>query len=75
MFVLFVVPISHFYVVTFTYTFWEILQWLKKIGAVHLIKSYGSEGRMYPKVPKVKYLVLSKCGTKYQKVESNTNLI
>jgi len=40
---------------------------LKKIGAVHLIKSYGGEGRKYPEVPRVKNLVLPKCGTKYQK--------
>jgi len=39
----------------------------KKIGAVHLVKSYGGEGRRYPEVPWVKYLVLPKCGTKYQK--------
>ena len=47
----------------------------KKIEAVHLIKSYNDEGRKYPKVPMIKYLVLPKCGTKYQKVEPNTNLI
>ena len=40
---------------------------IEKIGAAHLIKSYGGEGR--------KYIVFSKCGTKYQKVEPNTNLI
>ena len=47
---------------------------LKKIGAVHLIKSYGDEGRKYPEVPRVKYLVprvkylvLPKCGIKFQK--------
>ena len=48
---------------------------IEKIGAVHLIKSYGSEGRKYPEVYRIKYLVLSKYGTKYQKVETNTNLI
>ena len=41
----------------------EILQWLKKIGAVYLIKSYGGEGRKYLEIPWVKYLVLPKCGT------------
>jgi len=40
---------------------------IEKIGAVHLIKSYGGEGRKYPEVPRVNYLVLPKCGTKYQK--------
>ena len=40
---------------------------IEKIGAVHLIKTYGGEGRKYPEVPRVKYLVLPKCGTKYQK--------
>ena len=48
---------------------------IKKIGAVHLIKSYGGEGRKYPKVPRVKYVILPKYGTKYQKVGPNTNLI
>ena len=48
---------------------------IEKIGAVHLIKSYGGEGRKYPEVPSVKYLILPKCGTKYQKVEPNINLI
>ena len=40
---------------------------IEKIGAVHLIKSYGSEDK--------KYLLLPKCGTKYQKVRPDTNLI
>ena len=31
---------------------------IEKIGAVHLIKSYGGEGRKYPEVSKIKYLVL-----------------
>ena len=39
---------------------------IEKIGAVHLIKSYGGEG-LHPEVPRLKYLVLSKYGTKYQK--------
>ena len=47
--------------------FIEILQWLKKIGAVHLIKLHDGEGRKYPEIPRVKYLVFTKCGTKYQK--------
>ena len=52
------------------------LQRLQKIGAVHLIKSYGGEGRKYLKVPRIKYLVLPKCRTnKYQKVGLNTNLV
>ena len=46
---------------------------IEKIGAVHLIKSYGDEGRKYLEVSRIKYLVLPKCGTKYQKVGSNTN--
>ena len=48
---------------------------IEKIGAVHLIKFYGGEGRKYPEVLRLKNLVLSKCGTKYQKVGPNTNLI
>ena len=32
----------------FLFLLWEFLQWLKKIGAVHLVKSYGGEGRKYP---------------------------
>jgi len=48
---------------------------IEKIGVVHLIKSYGSEGGKYLKVLRIKYLVLPKCGTKYQKVGPNTNLI
>ena len=40
---------------------------IEKIDAVHLVKSYGGEGRKYPEVPIVKYMVLSKYGTKYQK--------
>jgi hypothetical protein len=38
---------------------------IKKIGAVHLIKSYGGEDRKYPEVPGVKYLVLPKSRTEY----------
>ena len=41
----------------------------------HLIKFYGDEGRKYLEEPSIKYLVLPKCGTKYQKVGSNINLI
>ena len=48
---------------------------IEKIGAVHLIKSYGGEGKKYLEVHRIKYLVLLKYGTKYQKVEPNTNLI
>ena len=48
---------------------------IEKIGAVHLEKSYGSESRKYPEVPSMKYLVLPKNGTKYQKVGPNTNLV
>ena len=40
---------------------------IEKIEVVHLIKSYGGEGRKYTEVPRVKYLILPKCGTKYQK--------
>jgi len=39
-----------------------------------MIKSYDGEGRKYPEIPRVKYMVLPKCGTKYQKVGPNTNL-
>ena len=48
---------------------------IEKIGTVHLIKFYGGEGRQFLEVPRIKYLVLPKCGTKYQKVRPNTNLI
>ena len=48
---------------------------VEKIGVVHLIKSYGSEGRKYPEVPRIKYLVLPKYETKYQKVGPDTNII
>jgi len=48
---------------------------IEKIGTVHLIKSYGGEDRKYPEVSKIKYLVLPKCGIKYQKMGSNNNLI
>ena len=47
----------------------------KKIGVIHLIKSYGGEGKKYPKVPRIKYLVLPKYRTKYKKVGLNNNLI
>ena len=39
---------------------------IEKIGAVHLIKFYDGEGKKYLEVP-IKYLVLPKCGIKYQK--------
>ena len=56
---------------------------IEKIRAVHLIKSYGDEGRKYLEVskikylevPRLKYLVIQKYGIKYQKVGPNTNLI
>jgi hypothetical protein len=38
---------------------------IEKIGAVHLKKSYGDEGRKYPEVLRIKYLVFPKYGTKY----------
>ena len=38
---------------------------IEKIGAVHLIKSYGGEGRKYLEILRIKYLVLPKYGTKY----------
>jgi len=47
---------------------------IKKIGAVHLIKSYGGECRKYLEIPRIKYLVLPNCGSKYKKMRSNTNL-
>jgi len=47
----------------------------KKIGVVYLIKSYSGEGKKYLEVLGIKYLVLLKCGIKYQKVELNINLI
>ena len=47
---------------------------IEKIRAVHLIKSYGDEGRKYLEVPRIKYLVLPKYRTKYQKMGPNTNL-
>ena len=39
---------------------------IEKNRSHHLIKSYGAEGRKYPEVPRVKYLLLPKCGTKYK---------
>jgi len=38
-------------------------------------KILGGECRKYLEVTRIKYLVLPKCGTKYQKVGPNTNLI
>jgi len=43
---------------------------IEKIETIHLIKSKDGENRKY-----IKYLVLPKCGIKYQKMEPNTNLI
>jgi len=40
-----------------------------------MIKSYSDEGKKYPEVPRVKYMVLPKCETKYKKLRLNTNLI
>ena len=48
---------------------------IEKIGVIHMIKFYGGEGRKYPEVPRIKYVVLLKCGTKYKKVGPNNNLI
>ena len=48
---------------------------IEKIGAVHLIKLYDGEDRKYLEVPRIKYLVLPKYTTKYQKMGPNTNLI
>ena len=48
---------------------------IEKIRAVHLIESYGGQGTKYLKVPRLKYLVVQKYATKYQKVGPNTNLI
>jgi len=40
---------------------------LEKIRAVHLTESYGGQGSKYLEVPRLKYPVVQKCGTKYQK--------
>jgi len=48
---------------------------IEKKGAIHPIKFCCDEGRKYLKVAKIKYLVLPKYRTKYQKVGPNTNLI
>ena len=48
---------------------------MKIIGVVHLIKFYDGKNRKYLEISKIKYLVLLKYGTKYQKVGRNTNLI
>jgi len=45
---------------------------IEKVRSVHLIKSYGGQGRKYLEVPKLKYMAVQKCGTKR---ETNTNLI
>ena len=54
---------------------WEFLQWLKKVRVVHLTESHGGQDSKYLEVPTLNYLVVQKCGTKYQKVEPNTHLI
>ena len=46
------------------------LQWLEKIGAVHLIKSFDHEVRKYLELSRIKYLIFLKCRTKYQKSET-----
>ena len=48
---------------------------IEKIRALHLTESYGDQGMKYLKVPKLKYLMVQKYKTKYQKVGPNTNLI
>ena len=48
---------------------------IEKIWAIYLIKSYDGEDRKYSEVPMVKYMILPKYGTKYQKMRPNTNLI
>ena len=48
---------------------------IEKMGADHLIKSYSGEGRKYLEVFRIKYMVLLKYETKYQKMGLNTNLI
>ena len=48
---------------------------IEKIRMVHLTESYGGQGRKYIQVPKLKYLVVQKCRTKFQKVGPNINLI
>ena len=54
---------------------------IEKIWDIYLIKSYDGEDkndgedRKYSEVPMVKYMILPKCGTKYQKVRPNINLI
>ena len=47
----------------------------KKIRAIHLTESYVGQDRKYLELPRLKYLVLQKYGTKYQKLGPNTNLI
>jgi len=50
---------------------------IKKMRDIHLIESYGGQGRKYLRVSRLKYLylVVQKYGTKYQKKWLNTNLI
>jgi len=40
---------------------------LEKIEVVYLIKFYGGEGRKYPEVPRIKYLILPKYGNQVSK--------
>jgi len=54
---------------------WEFLQWLKNVRIIHMTESYGGQDRKYLEVLTLKYLVVQKCVTKYQKVEPNTHLI
>ena len=35
--------------------------------ALYVIESYSGQGRKYMEIPRIKYLVVQKCGTKYQK--------
>ena len=40
---------------------------IEKMRAIHLIESYGGQGKKYLEVPRLKYLVVQKYGTKYIK--------
>jgi len=48
---------------------------IKKIRVVHLTELYGGQYKKYLDVPKLKYVVVQKCMTKYQKVRPKINLI
>ena len=41
---------SNEFVLLFRINYRKLLQWLKKLGAVHPIESYGSQGRKYMEV-------------------------